>query len=167
MENDSVLLPVILAVLMIYHNHAWAGFEANKTVDIEPEDYEGPVSSTPTSDPDHLLYLAWVFVIVFTFIFAAKSSAGKRLVDSLRGFGREHRPIDWLNNLQFVSESDCQLVSQWWQESCAWRVDARCTIVKLTHPALVTRDHNVLSCSCVTSYVGSWMRLFFCYHLVR
>ncbi|XP_076450528.1 uncharacterized protein LOC143286711 isoform X2 [Babylonia areolata] len=67
------------------------GLEANSSVELSPEDYEGPLSSIPTEETDYLLWFAWFFILVCSghiFIF---SQVGQRAIERVVVLWQEHQ----------------------------------------------------------------------------
>ncbi|XP_078659771.1 uncharacterized protein LOC144904630 isoform X1 [Branchiostoma floridae x Branchiostoma belcheri] len=63
---------------MFVKNHT--GLEGDQTVEIQPEDFAGPLPTAPTSEPDYFLWASWGFLVSFGVIAMARSSPGKRLL---------------------------------------------------------------------------------------
>ncbi|OWF47970.1 uncharacterized protein LOC110453688 [Mizuhopecten yessoensis] len=70
------------------------GLEPNSSVNVTTEDYEGPLSSVPTEESDYLLWVAWLFVLVFTSIVFVQSAYGQQCITKVRILWQEHQHID-------------------------------------------------------------------------
>lgn len=76
-------------------NFIFSGFQANQTVNVTEEDYIGPVPSTPTNEPDYLLMISWIFVILCSTCMFVKSTKGQQWINKVRILWQEHQHIDW------------------------------------------------------------------------
>ena len=72
----------------------FAGLEPNTTVNITDADYIGPISSVPTDDPDIFLWIAWMFVILYSSFMFIKSNKGQQWITKIRILWQEHQHID-------------------------------------------------------------------------
>ncbi|XP_033738674.1 uncharacterized protein LOC117326148 [Pecten maximus] len=70
------------------------GLEPNSSVNVTQEDYEGPLSSIPTEESDYLLWVAWIFVLIFTSIVFVQSAYGQQCITKVRILWQEHQHID-------------------------------------------------------------------------
>ncbi|WAQ95723.1 TXD15-like protein [Mya arenaria] len=70
------------------------GLEANATVNITEADHMGPVPSTPTNEPDNLLLISWMFVIVCSSYMFIKSHKGQQWINRVCILWQEHQHID-------------------------------------------------------------------------
>ncbi|KAK7112177.1 thioredoxin domain-containing protein 15-like isoform X2 [Littorina saxatilis] len=67
------------------------GLEANGSVELSPEDYDGPLSSTPTEETDYLLWFAWLFIIACSGYIFIYSQAGQRAIERVNVLWQEHQ----------------------------------------------------------------------------
>ncbi|XP_069124791.1 thioredoxin domain-containing protein 15-like [Argopecten irradians] len=70
------------------------GLEPNSSVNVTEKDYEGPLSSIPTEETDYLLWVAWLFVLIFTGIVFVQSTYGQQCITKVRILWQEHQHID-------------------------------------------------------------------------
>lgn len=70
------------------------GLEPNITVNVTEADYLGPVPSVPTTEPDYLLLISWMFVIFCSSCMFIKSNKGQQYINRVRVLWQEHQHID-------------------------------------------------------------------------
>ncbi|ELU09559.1 hypothetical protein CAPTEDRAFT_181464 [Capitella teleta] len=70
--------------------HNITGIRANASVTVMPWDHEGPLPSSVLEEADHLLWLSWAFVFLFSCTVFCRSTAGQRVFEAIRDFGHEH-----------------------------------------------------------------------------
>ena len=74
------------------------GLQGNSSVEVEEEDYLGPLPSTPTDDPDYLLWLSWIFIISFSCYMFSNSRTGLAIFEYIGHLGNiEHQHVDWIS----------------------------------------------------------------------
>ncbi|KAL8593224.1 hypothetical protein ACOMHN_009879 [Nucella lapillus] len=67
------------------------GLEANSSVELSSEDYEGPLSSSPTEESDYLLWFAWVFIVVCSGHIFISSEIGQTAIERVMVLWQEHQ----------------------------------------------------------------------------
>ncbi|KAH3872419.1 uncharacterized protein LOC127868762 [Dreissena polymorpha] len=70
------------------------GLQPNTSVQVTEADYQGPVPSIPTNEPDYLLLLSWLFVICCSSYMVVKSNKGQQWINKVRILWQEHQHID-------------------------------------------------------------------------
>lgn len=70
------------------------GLEPNASVVLSDADYEGPLSSVPTEDPDYFLWFAWVFCIICGGHLFIQSQTGQCVIEKVRILWQEHQHIE-------------------------------------------------------------------------
>ncbi|XP_046557421.1 thioredoxin domain-containing protein 15-like [Haliotis rubra] len=70
------------------------GLEPNTTVNVTDQDFQGPLPSVPTEDPDYLLWMAWVFVLVCSSYIFVNSHYGQQSINRVRVLWQEHQHIE-------------------------------------------------------------------------
>ncbi|XP_066303454.1 protein rtoA-like [Branchiostoma lanceolatum] len=63
---------------MFVKNHT--GLDGDPSVEIRPEDFDGPLPTAPSHEPDYFLWASWAFVATFGVVAMTRSSPGKRLL---------------------------------------------------------------------------------------
>ncbi|XP_050394619.1 thioredoxin domain-containing protein 15 isoform X2 [Patella vulgata] len=70
------------------------GLEANSSIEVEEEDFIGPLSSIPTVESDYLLWCAWIFILLCTSHLFINSRYGQGAIDKVRTLWQEHQHIE-------------------------------------------------------------------------
>ncbi|KAK6171202.1 hypothetical protein SNE40_019441 [Patella caerulea] len=70
------------------------GLEANSSIEVEEEDFIGPISSIPTVESDYLLWCAWIFILLCTSHLFINSQYGQGAIDKVRTLWQEHQHIE-------------------------------------------------------------------------
>ncbi|XP_071106492.1 thioredoxin domain-containing protein 15-like [Haliotis cracherodii] len=70
------------------------GLEPNTTVNVTEGDFQGPLPSVPTEDPDYLLWMAWVFVLICSSYIFVNSQYGQQSINRVRVLWQEHQHIE-------------------------------------------------------------------------
>ena len=60
-------------------------------MELSAEDYEGPLSSTPTEETDYLLWFAWIFIIVCSGHIFISSQLGQLAIERVNVLWQEHQ----------------------------------------------------------------------------
>jgi len=68
----------------------FTGITPQSSAVVEEQDFIGPLSSELTHEPDYLLALSWLFVIVCTVVAGLRSSTGRRVWNMLTNHAHLH-----------------------------------------------------------------------------
>ncbi|GAB1608525.1 thioredoxin domain-containing protein 15-like [Argonauta hians] len=70
------------------------GLEADSSVEVSEQDMLGPLSSEATTEPDCLLYLAWIFINICSLYALYSSSIGQHMINKIHTLWQEHQHIE-------------------------------------------------------------------------
>ncbi|CAI9726292.1 domain-containing 15 [Octopus vulgaris] len=70
------------------------GLEADASVEVSEQDMTGPLSSMATTEPDCLLYLAWIFINICSLYAFYSSSIGQHMINKIHTLWQEHQHIE-------------------------------------------------------------------------